>query len=247
VPVAIADFFPWSIFALSAVYLLWRRRKKEAPLKSMSFGLPLIWCGLIFILFSLSKNKQEYYIAPMYPVAAVIVAGVLDKTLFQKLKNGRDSAELPFGQVRPPAPRAWIWPCAVASLLFLALSVLTFRSLRALMPDIHPVLHYAPIVIFAGAGILIGYNLLRKKIVPCFSVLAVSIGALYLMCPMFYMPAVESFRPVKDFCRLIDAQSRGDDEVGFYGTALPSMVYYLRRPIFEEDNADRMRRRFESR
>jgi hypothetical protein len=66
------------------------------------------------------------------------------------------------------------------------------------------------------------------------------------MFPLFYLPASESFRPVKDFCRLIDDQSSGDDEAGFYGTALPSMVYYLRRPVFEEIDADRMRRRFES-
>ena len=73
------DFFPWSIAALPVLILLWRQRKELQPLKSMSFGLPLIWCALVFVLFSFSKNKQEYYIAPMYPVAAAILAGVLDR------------------------------------------------------------------------------------------------------------------------------------------------------------------------
>ena len=54
-------------------------RKKEAPLKSLDYGLPLFWCGFVFVLFSLSKNKQEYYIAPIYPVAAVILAGVFER------------------------------------------------------------------------------------------------------------------------------------------------------------------------
>jgi hypothetical protein len=67
-----------------------------------------------------------------------------------------------------------------------------------------------------------------------------------MMFPLFYLPAAEPFRPVKDFCRLIEANSRDDDEAGFYSTALPSMVYYLRRPIFEETHPEEMKRRFES-
>jgi 4-amino-4-deoxy-L-arabinose transferase-like glycosyltransferase len=246
IPVALADFFPWSLFALAAIYLLWRGRKAEEPLKSLSFGVPLVWCALVFLLFSLSKNKQEYYIAPLYPAAAAIVAGVLEKTLFAKGGRGPVPGAISSGQIDSPAPHAWIWPCAATSLSLLALSALTLVALRPLMPDMPPVLHYAPVLLFAGAGVLTGYPLLRKKTVPSFSALAVSLWIFYWMVPLFYLPTVEPFRPVKDFCRLIEAQSRAGDEVGFYGTALPSMVYYLRRPIFEENNADRMRRRFES-
>ena len=78
VPVFGTDFFPWSFLLLPAVYHLWLHRK-EPLLKSLSFGLPIIWCVLTFVFFSLSKNKQEYYIAPIYPVAAVLIAGVLDR------------------------------------------------------------------------------------------------------------------------------------------------------------------------
>jgi len=70
---------------------------------------------------------------------------------------------------------------------------------------------------------------------------------MYMMCAAIYLPALERFRPVKDLCRIIETHLDADDEAGYFHTALPSMVFYLHRPIFEENNVASMRRRLLSR
>ena len=243
--VYIADFFPWSLMALVAVGLLISSRKSEQPMKSLSWGLPLAWCGLTFVLFSLSKNKQEYYIAPMYPMAAIILSGILDKSLYRSVREGASRAPAAPGPMKIQTA-AFRWLYALLCVLFIALSAILAFALRVFMPNLPPVLHYIPSLVFGAAGILTAWSLVRGKIGRCFPILAVSLVTAYWICPWFYMPAAESFRPVKDFCRIIESHSRSDDEAGYYGTALPSMVFYLRRPVFEENDPEGMRRRFES-
>jgi hypothetical protein len=48
----------------------------------------------------------------------------------------------------------------------------------------------------------------------------------------FYLPALEKMRPVKEICADVLPMIRSGDKVGYYRAAVPSMVYYLRRPIF---------------
>ncbi|MDR0311085.1 MAG: glycosyltransferase family 39 protein, partial [Acidobacteriota bacterium] len=72
-----SDFFPWSFIGPAALISL--RKGFRERLRDASFGLPLFWCAFVFLMFSLSKNKQEYYIAPIYPAAAILIAGLLDK------------------------------------------------------------------------------------------------------------------------------------------------------------------------
>jgi hypothetical protein len=67
-----------------------------------------------------------------------------------------------------------------------------------------------------------------------------------MTCALVYLPALESYRPIKLFCRHIETRLGIDDEAGYFHTALPSMVYYLRRPIFQETDLEQMKRRFQS-
>jgi hypothetical protein len=90
------------------------------------------------------------------------------------------------------------------------------------------------------------WSLTRGKLERCFWILSVSLWAIYMMCTLIYLPALEQYRPIKRFCRLIEARLRADDEAGYFRTALPSMVYYLQRPVFEEYDAEQMKRRFRS-
>jgi hypothetical protein len=114
------------------------------------------------------------------------------------------------------------------------------------MPGISPVLHYGPSLVLAAGVMLLVWSIARKDYVHCFSALAVPLWTIYLTCALMYLPALESFRPVKGFCQLIESLSNGDDEAGYYGTALPSMAFYLRRPIFEETSPEQMALRFQS-
>jgi 4-amino-4-deoxy-L-arabinose transferase-like glycosyltransferase len=249
--VGAVDFFPWSILLLFALGMLWYYRKTERPFKSLSFGLPLIWCLLIFLLFSLSKNKQEYYIAPIYPVAGVIIAGVFDKFL---RKRASSAASIPDQSLASPEAEScrnsksglWQWVYGFLAFLLFLLSLVMPYAFHSFMPNVRLMLHYVPsIALIAGCGVLIWSNISRKP-ERGFLALAGALWAIYMMCTLFYLPAMEEYRPIKLFCRQIETQMQAEDEVGSFRIALPSMVFYLRRPIFEENDLEQMAQKLRS-
>ncbi len=67
--VFVADFFPWSLLCPAAV-VAWLRTGDRRTTR-----LLLLWPAVYLVVFSLSLNKQEYYILPAYPAAALLVAG----------------------------------------------------------------------------------------------------------------------------------------------------------------------------
>ena len=82
--VFIGDFFPWSLpflgvctAGLYGVITRLKNSKKMLPGTEIFRDGTLFlacWCLAYFIIFSLSHNKQEYYILPMYPAAALLLA-----------------------------------------------------------------------------------------------------------------------------------------------------------------------------
>jgi hypothetical protein len=50
---------------------------------------------------------------------------------------------------------------------------------------------------------------------------------------LWALPDFERFKPVSPLCQVIASEAGPDALVGYYRTAYPSMVFYLRRPIFE--------------
>lgn len=76
IPVLIGFFFPWSVFLPCAVARLWDKfGRKTAPPSPAKIGLrlALVWCGVIFVFFSISKTQLVTYIFPLYPAAAILV------------------------------------------------------------------------------------------------------------------------------------------------------------------------------
>jgi 4-amino-4-deoxy-L-arabinose transferase-like glycosyltransferase len=250
VPILISDLFPWSFIAIICVYLLWRRRRTQPPLRNSDFGLLIIWCAFTFIFFSLSKNKQEYYIAPLYPVAAVLIAGVLDGYAgrYAKDKIGKIFTNTAMEMLDKKFLSLMNWFYGSLAFLLLALSLLLPFVLVSFIPDIHFVLHYAPsLILIAGAGVMI-QCIKNRKYIGCFVALAASLWVIFLSGAVTYIPDLEAIRPVKDFCRKIEGQwcVASGDEAGFFRASLPSMVFYLQRPVFEEDQYERMSERFRS-
>ena len=252
-----SDFFPWSILGVAVLIWLWHNRRNELPLKSLTFGLPLIWCCFTFLFFSLSKNKQEYYIAPMYPVAAILIGGVLDKNFPKRISKAfRTDSDAGIPQRIDPSlnlpsrfiTSLWVWSYGVIAFLIFAVSLLLPYILSSFMPDLPFLLHYLPSVIFIFGFVLIVRGILRKTFFPCFVSLACSLWAIFLLGSSVYIPALESVRPVKKFCNVIHSQWCIDagDEAGFFGATLPSMVFYLKHPVFEETSYEQMAQRFQS-
>jgi hypothetical protein len=62
---------------------------------------------------------------------------------------------------------------------------------------------------------------------------ALTLAACNWVFVLWTLPDFERFKPVRPACELIASEARPDALVGYYKTAYPSMVFYLRRPIFE--------------
>jgi hypothetical protein len=242
---------------LAALIWLWLNRRIDHPLKSLSFGLPLIWCGLTFLLFSLSKNKQEYYIAPIYPVAAVFISGVLDKNIvtriFAKFHKNKPASEqeitnLESQQIHTPQISLWSWCYGLIAFLLSAASLVLPYILSSFMPGLPFLLHYIPSGIFIAGSAWIIRGIVYKTFFPCFASLVFSLWAIFIMGASVYVPALETVRPVKRFCQFIDTHwcMANGDEAGFFRASLPSMVFYLKHPIFQETSYEQMVRRFRS-
>ncbi|MEO8400983.1 MAG: glycosyltransferase family 39 protein [Gammaproteobacteria bacterium] len=77
IPIVIAGFFPWSIFAIQAVANsiknVWKNREQHS---SQLFFV--LWFFLIFIFFSIPKSKTVGYILPIFPALSLIVGNYLD-------------------------------------------------------------------------------------------------------------------------------------------------------------------------
>jgi 4-amino-4-deoxy-L-arabinose transferase-like glycosyltransferase len=210
---------------------------------------------LIFLIFSLSKNKQEYYIAPMYPAAAVVlsgvaVAGIRAGRKEEHLKQQHDSADWtpdhPENNIPAGVQSCWNWPYGVLALMLFLLSLFIPLFLKSFLPDLPIYLHYGPSFLLISGAVWLAISIIRRRSGHCFFSTALPLWIAFLMAALFYVPALEKYRPVKPFCMLIKAESAASDEAGFFLTALPSMAFYLERPIFQENSYDQMIRRFSS-
>jgi len=111
--VFLGDFFPWSFFFPAAV--IWTLQRKNGSggegEQDHHWMLLSLWIGTFLLFFSLSHNKQEYYILPLYPAAALWVA-------------------LYFKRARPP-----IILSAIVGTLFALLALFLFGILRVLFEE----------------------------------------------------------------------------------------------------------------
>ena len=234
VPAFLADFFPWSLLAPWTLYYFWKVRKELSSPARLASSFLLTWCVFIFLFFSAARNKEEYYIAVLYPAAAVLM-GVALAGVTRLSAPQRDQAE-----------KLLRWTYSVVSAGLLVLSALVFAGSRALFPQLPPAIRFFPPIMLLLTSVLLAWQMVRRRHLRCFETLSAALLVLFFCASAFYLPAMEAFRPVKDLCGVIASESQPGDDAGYFRATVPSMVYYLRRPIFEEFDAGRMEQRFQS-
>lgn len=71
---------PWGLIVLLVIpIIIWRIVAK----KEKNHLLPLIWFFAVLFIFSLVRTKLHWYIAPIYPAAAILIAWAIDR-VFRK-------------------------------------------------------------------------------------------------------------------------------------------------------------------
>jgi len=241
-PVILGDMFPWSLFLITALVIAIRQRflplfrallagnsakskaTEETPIHHQESGLASmlwIWIGVIVLFFSLSRNKEDLYILPIYTAAAAIVGGMLAAV-----------------SVR------WI-----TSLVALLISVAGAAALYTFGGYTKaPTLAGASAIgIAAVAGGVIAFALAAfRKRFAAIAVTALTMIALNYIFVLKTLPDFERYKPARAFCDVIKGQAGPDALAGYYRFAAPSMVFYLGRPVFEYYNPEELQAVFSS-
>ncbi|MBI3651242.1 MAG: glycosyltransferase family 39 protein [Acidobacteria bacterium] len=178
-----------------------------------------LWIAVIVIFYSLSRSKEDLYISPIYTAAAAIIGIQLER--FALAKNS------PQTKLR--------WPTFALGVLIGGVGV----AVVALFG------HFAPLYQLAGAnligalaisgGLAVMVATWKKKYgAACLAIAIVFIAVNYVfVCRT--LPDFERFKPVRALCDIIKREADADARIGYYRVASPSMVFYLRRQIFECD------------
>ena len=248
-PVLIGDMFPWSLFLPAALWLQSSRsikfiksirastktddqKDQNGIYKRESHALLLIiWIIVIVGFFSLSRSKEDLYILPVYPAAAALVGGLLSGYIKQKLS--------------PAWRRATVWTAAILASI---IALIGAAALYLFALTAHYNLAGTRIMAFvalAGGIAASGAALFKKPLIPL-AITAVVFVTLNWIFALQTLPDFERFKPVRPFCEMIKSEALADAQVGYYKFAAPSMVYYLRRPIFEYYRPEELQAAFSS-
>ena len=227
--VALGDMFPWSLFLPAALWLQIRRSIDDA--RERPAMLLVIWIAIIMVFFSLSRSKEDLYILPIYPAAAALVGGLLSSFIKEKLSTR-------WQQVA-------VWTTALLAIVILLIGAAALY-LFAQTP-IYELAGGKTIGVIALVGGLIALaTLILRKRLQAVAITALTVVTMNWVFTLRTLPDFERFKPVRPFCELIAGRAATDAMIGYYRFASPSMVFYLRRPIFEYYYPEELKTAFSS-
>lgn len=236
-PVMLGFVFPWSLFLPFALWAAARRtlvgrrlgtdepgwsvqRDREGDTEAGSqrtVRVLVLWVVAFVLFFSLSSTKQDLYILPIVPAAAALIGGLLAR--------GLDSAF-------PETDRRLEW-ITLATGLALLLVGAAFVGLLvvAATPPLGGLPTASAVIVFAGlaaTGLAV-----KKRLFAAIATLSVSFAVVSWCFVLVTLPDFERYKPVRPLVDMIESRASTDAVIGYYKFALPSMVFYLQRPVLE--------------
>lgn len=179
------DFAPWSIFLLAALWFNWRDRGHP----SSASRLIHLWLGSAIVLFSFSSFKLDYYLLPVMPASALLIAPLIANA---------DS----LSSVARRSVKALIMLCA---LMILAVALLSLKA--AVVLGVLTPLRFLPVVVaLAGLATLVVF-LLRRTTWPATYVLAAMICITFLTMQLALLPSFVNYLPATRIAAGVPAAS----------------------------------------
>jgi 4-amino-4-deoxy-L-arabinose transferase-like glycosyltransferase len=205
----LTDLFPWSLFVPAA---LWSAFRLRTPL----VRLLLCWIAVIVLVFTFSSTKQDLYIFPITVAMAALIAGTFE--------HAASAIE--------PARRAvhWTWPVLGVTLLAF------FYVMKTLFGDAGSLYFIrgafaASLFLLAGAFAVLAFWWMRRTVDAVVSLAAVFV-AVNTVLVIVSLPYFERFKPVAPLSAAAVARNPSARVIQFR-VALPSMVWYLGKPVEE--------------
>jgi len=213
VGVLLTDLTPWALFLPAGLWAAWRAREPQ-------MRLLIVWIAVFVGAFTLSSTKQDLYIFPIVPAVAVVIASVV----WREIDQGVDSTGI----------RALLRVGGGVTALALVL-VGGWLVWLARIAHLVPELPQTAIVgaALAAGGICAAICVVRGRMWPTVVALgATAVVTNWLLVTVMMRP-FEQFKPVPPMAAWINAHSAPTTVVAHYKMPLPSLTYYLGRPVKE--------------
>jgi 4-amino-4-deoxy-L-arabinose transferase-like glycosyltransferase len=212
IPVVLGDLFPWTLFLVAGLgwgaMSLWNR---ESPIAR----LLMLWIVWHVGVFSFSESKQDLYVFPIVPALAALTACVLVHGLAHGAK--------------------WVSRVSVATAVLMAGLGVALVWLFGAKAYAHQMAGANALAAMLGIGALVIATLaLRGRSAWAVSAIAATMVAGNYVFALVALPAVEAYKPVLPMVKIIEARTLPTDPppvVAHYRSVLPSMAFYLKRPI----------------
>lgn len=223
IPVLLGDMFPWSLFLIPFIWQAARDRvnpkDENAQGKDKRWTLPLIWVTVIVVFYSLSRSKEDLYILPIYPAVAALVGGLLARFI----ASNQHSNKLAFAR--------WTVITLGAAIALAGAGVFYLFGTSSEPYGFDGASAVGCIAVIGGLVTLVAATIRQRFAAITASALA--FVALNWVFVVWTLPGFERFKPVRPFSQIIAPRAGADSLVGYYRIASPSMVFYLRRQVFE--------------
>jgi len=217
-PVMLADLFPWSLLIPVAIWWAVHERFQDRVAR-----LLVIWIAAIVVFFSMSGTKEDLYILPIVTAEAALIGAMLASAI--------DGA---------PVSRPATWFTGASAVLLLLAGTALFW--------LFAISHRYSLsgASFVGATAMVGGVValamaLRRQLFAATSALTSAVAIISWCVVLCTLPDFERYKPVRPFADVIRSRASVGAVVGSYKFSLPSMVFYLNRPVMEVVLPDHLR------
>lgn len=230
VPVILVGFFPWSAFLPGALVgaLRGARARAATDREGAVTVFAAAWVAAGFLLFSLLQSRLPHYVAPLFPAAAILVAGAWPSSASRLARGLLAALGLLLGGV---LIGAWAMASSVVALLTQAYPA----DPQATLP--FAALVVAILALAAGAGATLRGGPALFRMLASVTALLLAVG-LHVVLPAF---SDDFVAPAGELARQAAHAAAPCDDVVAFGPYRPSLIFYARRPMAFVDAPDRSR------
>jgi 4-amino-4-deoxy-L-arabinose transferase-like glycosyltransferase len=213
---ALGAFAPWVIFLPGMVISVFSR--KNRPLSTSHIFLITTFMTT-FLLFSSVGSKREYYLLPLYPILAILVAKFWDEYI--SMKSGTE--------------KQWTWKTMVIPILgfaaFLCLAGVAMPlGVKLYLPPQYLWTSLGFEVLFLTIGIALFITFFRGHVVKEFGMFVIATVLIYVFALTIIVPEMDRYRSRKDFFHKV-ASIAGEHPIIDYNYEGFETQFYLQRIV----------------
>jgi 4-amino-4-deoxy-L-arabinose transferase-like glycosyltransferase len=225
-PVMMADLLPWSLLVPAALWWAARYRFQDRVTR-----LLVIWIAAVVVFFSLSGTKEDLYILPIVAAEAALIGALI-------------AAAIEGAWTAVPARVTQWTTAAAATLLFGAGAAMYWAFGVSQRYALEGAVAISIVAMLGGSAAVLAAA--RRRMFTSVAAMAASLVAIAWCIVLCALPDFERYKPVRPFAQIIRSQASVGAVVGVYRFALPSLVFYVNRPVMEVLLPDHLRAVFYS-